>query len=63
MKELLRLKEDEEKKIEKLLAEILEKKRGELQSIEAKNLEYDEEFAKIGKSEEEDSEEKESKEE
>ena len=52
LKELLSLKEVDEKKIEKLLAEILEKKRGELENIEAKNLEYDEEFAKIGKGEE-----------
>jgi len=54
LKELLKLSENDEKRIEKLLAEILEKKRGELESIEAKNLEYDEEYAKIGKSEEED---------
>ena len=48
LKELLSLKENDEKKIEELLAEILERKRGELESIEAKNLEYDEEFSKIG---------------
>ncbi|MCH8329645.1 MAG: DNA topoisomerase VI subunit B [Nanoarchaeota archaeon] len=48
LKELLKLNEKDEKKIEELLAEILEKKRGELEEIEAKNLEYDEEFAKIG---------------
>ncbi len=52
LKELLKLSENDEKKIEKLLAEILEKKRGELAQIEAKNLEYDEEFAKIGQGEE-----------
>jgi len=52
LKELLKLDEKDEKKIESLLAEILEKNRGELESIEAKNLEYDEEFAKIGKEEE-----------
>ena len=57
LKELLKLKEADEKKIEKLLAEILEKKRGKLEAIEAKNLEYDEEFAKIGKSEDEENEE------
>ena len=39
LKELLNLKENDEKKIEKLLGEILKKKRGELESIEAKNLE------------------------
>jgi DNA topoisomerase-6 subunit B len=49
LKELLSLKADDEKKIEKLLTEILEKKRGELENVEAKNLEYDDEFAKIGK--------------
>ncbi len=61
LKELLKLNETDEKKIEKLLAEILEKKRGEMEEIEAKNLEYDEEFAKIGKdeTEEESTEEKE----
>ncbi|MCH8067205.1 MAG: DNA topoisomerase VI subunit B [Nanoarchaeota archaeon] len=51
LQELLKLNEKDEKKIEELLAEILEKKRGELEEIEAKNLEYDEEFAKIGKEE------------
>ncbi len=51
LKELLNLKENDEKKVEKLLAEILEKKRGKLEQIEAENLEYDEEFAKIGKEE------------
>ena len=49
LKELLNLKESDEKKTEKLLAEILEKKRGELEKVETENLEYDEEFAKIGK--------------
>ena len=62
LKELLNLKENDEKKVEKLLAEILEKKRGELEEIEAKNLEYDEEFAKIGKEEETEEEEKTEKE-
>ena len=51
LKELLKLNENDEKKVEKLLAEILEKKRGHLEEIEAKNLEYDEEFANIGKGE------------
>jgi DNA topoisomerase VI subunit B len=51
LKELLKLSENDENKIEILLGEILEKKRGEIEEIEAKNLEYDEEFAKIGKEE------------
>ena len=63
LKELLKLNDKDEKNVEKLLAEILERKRGEMEEIEAKNLEYDEEFAKIGKEEEteegEDNEEKE----
>ena len=59
LKELLKLKETDEKKVEKLLAEILEKKRGKLEQVEAENLEYDEEFAKIGKEEEENEENKE----
>lgn len=52
LKELLGLKENDEKKVEELLAEILEKQRGKLEKIEDENIEYDEEFAKIGKSEE-----------
>jgi|TARA_Y100000310_G_scaffold186388_1_gene186527 DNA topoisomerase-6 subunit B len=56
LKELLKLKESDEKKVEELLAQILEKKRGKLENIEAKNLEYDEEFAKIGEEDEEDKE-------
>jgi DNA topoisomerase VI subunit B len=51
LKELLGLNESDEKKVEELLAEILEKKRGELEQIEAENLEYDEDFAKIGNEE------------
>jgi len=51
LKELINLKENEEKTVEKLLAEILEKKRGKLEQIEAENMEYDEDFAKIGKTE------------
>ena len=49
LKELLKLNDNDEKKVEKLLAEILEKSRGKLEQAEAENLEYDEEFAKIGK--------------
>jgi len=52
LKELLKLTDKDEKNVEELLEEILEKKRGEMEEIEAKNLEYDEEFAKIGKEEE-----------
>ena len=62
LQELLKLKDADEKKIEELLEEILEKKRGEMEEIEAKNLEYDEEFAKIGKEEAEEGEEKDEKE-
>jgi DNA topoisomerase-6 subunit B len=51
LKEILKLNENDEKKVEKLLAEILEKKRGKLEQVEAENLEYDEEFAKIGNEE------------
>ncbi len=61
LKELLKLKETDEKKVEKLLAQILEKKRGKLEQVEAKNLEYDEEFAKIGKEEPEEVEKNEEK--
>jgi len=57
LKDLIGLKESEEKKVEKLLAEILEKTRGKLEQVEADNPEYDEEFAKIGKGEEKEEEE------
>ncbi|MBW2977016.1 DNA topoisomerase VI subunit B [Candidatus Woesearchaeota archaeon] len=59
LKELIGLKEEEEKKVEQLLLEILEKKRGKLEQVEAENLEYDEEFAKIGQEESEEIEENE----
>ncbi len=49
LKELLNLKEIEEKKIEKLLAEILERHRGELEKIRVDNPDYDEDLAAIGK--------------
>jgi len=55
LKELLELKKVDEEKIKEDLAIILEKKRGKLESTEfeaEKNVEYDEEFAKIGKEEE-----------
>jgi len=59
LKELLKLTDKDEKNVEELLEEILEKKRGEMEEIEAKNLEYDEEFAKIGSEEAEEGEENE----
>lgn len=49
LKEIVGFKEDDEKKVEKCLAEILEKNRGELEDLEIENEEYDEEFAKIGR--------------
>ena len=39
------------RKLRNCLQKFLEKKRGHLEEIEAKNLEYDEEFANIGKGE------------
>ena len=51
LKELVGYKETDEKKIQGLLKEILEKKRGKLEKIEIDNPEYDEEFAQIGKEE------------
>ncbi len=52
LKDLLSLKDVEEKKVQKLLAQILKKHRGELEKIAAENPDYDEEFAAIGKEEE-----------
>lgn len=49
LKELLDLTQNEEGRVESLLKEILEQQRGKIKDIKAKNLEYDEEFAKIGK--------------
>ena len=49
LKELLGLKETDQKKIESALVEILKKHRGELEKVEMENPEYDEEFAAIGK--------------
>jgi len=57
LKELLGLKEADEKKVEENLKVILKKTRGELEEVEEENPDYDESFAKIGrpeKSEEED---------
>ncbi len=49
LKELLGLKEADQKKIEARLGEILRKHRGELEKVEMENPEYDEGFAAIGK--------------
>lgn len=57
LKELIGLNEKEETQIQKLLREILEKKRGEIEKIEMENPEYDEELAKIGYDENEEKEE------
>jgi DNA topoisomerase-6 subunit B len=57
LKEVLKLKDAEVKKVEQALKESLEKHRGELEDVEfdpSKNEEYDEELAKIGKVKEED---------
>jgi DNA topoisomerase-6 subunit B len=54
LKELLDLKEADKMKVEELLGVILEHKRGKLDKMEfdpTKNVDYDEEFAKIGKEE------------
>ncbi|HLC64716.1 MAG TPA: DNA topoisomerase VI subunit B [Candidatus Nanoarchaeia archaeon] len=52
LQELLKVKESDRKNVENLLLQILEKTRGELGAVEMENVEYDEEFAKIGKGEE-----------
>jgi len=49
LKELINIKDKE--KIEKILHQILEKHRGQLEKIEIDNPDYDEELAKIGKEE------------
>ena len=51
LKELVGYKESDKEKVKSLLKEILEKKRGKLENIEIENPDYDEEFAKIGKEE------------
>ncbi|MAE12951.1 DNA topoisomerase VI subunit B [Candidatus Woesearchaeota archaeon] len=63
LQELLEYSDNEKKATEKLLVELLEKHRGELEDIsfdEEKNKDYDEEFANIGKEEEEENNEQES---
>jgi len=52
LKELVEFKDFDKTKVEESLKEILERKRGQLEDIEAENEEYDEEFAKIGKEDE-----------
>ncbi|MBW2971331.1 DNA topoisomerase VI subunit B [Candidatus Woesearchaeota archaeon] len=58
LKELVGLTELQEREVEQLLKQILEKDRGKLKSMEFdkdKNIDYDEEFAKIGKQDDKDS--------
>ncbi len=55
LKKILDLKKDEEELVSNNLKELLEKKRGKVAKVgfdKTQNLEYDEEFAKIGKAEE-----------
>ncbi len=52
LRDLLDLQKVEEQRIESKLKETLEKHRGSIEKIEAENEEYDENFAKIGKEEE-----------
>ncbi|MFC2135774.1 DNA topoisomerase VI subunit B [Bacteroidota bacterium] len=59
LKELLKYSDVEEKNVIELLEELLEKERGEVEEMKfdaTKNEEYDEEFAKIGKEEKEETE-------
>jgi len=49
LKELLGYNAKDEEKVKEMLQIILEKHRGQLEKVEMENLEYDEEFAKIGK--------------
>lgn len=51
LQELIEFKASEKSKVEENLKEILERKRGVLEDIREENVEYDEEFAKIGKKE------------
>lgn len=60
LKEILEYSDIEEKNLTKQLEKLLSKERGEVEDVEfdaSKNKEYDEEFANIGKKEDEDSEE------
>jgi DNA topoisomerase VI subunit B len=49
LKQLLDLTQADEQRTEKELRDLLEKKRGKIESVEHENTEYDAEFAKIGK--------------
>ncbi len=54
LKELLKLNKADEMEIEKKLRDVLEKHRGKIEKVDfdpTKNVEFDEEFAKIGKQE------------
>ncbi|MAG08022.1 DNA topoisomerase VI subunit B [Candidatus Woesearchaeota archaeon] len=51
LKDIIDLKVSQKDRVEKLLKNILEKKRGKLEEIRIDNPEYDKEFAKIGKKE------------
>lgn len=56
LKEILQYSDTEEKNVVELLEELLEKHRGEVEDMKfdkTKNVEYDEEFAKIGREEQE----------
>jgi DNA topoisomerase VI subunit B len=56
LKDLLDLSQTKEREITSNLKELLEKKRGAIKDIKDKNLEYDANFAKIGKEEQNDEE-------
>jgi DNA topoisomerase VI subunit B len=51
LKDILGLKKIDEDNVESILKDLLEEKRGKLKKVEHENLEYDEEFAKIGREE------------
>lgn len=48
LKDLINLRENQEKRVSEFLEEILEKHRGKIEKIVMDNPDYDEEFAKIG---------------
>ncbi|NQV09108.1 DNA topoisomerase VI subunit B [Candidatus Woesearchaeota archaeon] len=52
LKELIGYSQADEIKVKNILKELLEEKRGKVEVVEAENNEYDEEFALIGKGEE-----------
>ena len=49
---MLGLRDIEEKRVEAVLKDILEKTRGKIEKVEMENPDYDEEFASIGKKDE-----------